>query len=307
MGGGARVHYKTLVFDSARWEGFAFRPGDIVISTPPKCGTTWTQQICALLVFQTPELEKPLTRISPWLDMVTRPLADVLADLEAQPHRRFIKTHTPLDGLPFDDRVTYLCVGRDPRDVALSWDNHVENTDVPALLAARGAAVGNEDIAERLAAGPPPRPESERERFWAFMMDETPPTEVPHSLRAVLHHLASFWAVRDRANVVMLHYDELQADLAGRMRALAARLSIAVPEERWPELVRAARFEEMRRQADRLAPAVTESIWRDPRQFFRHGTSGQWRRLFEEGDQARYDARVRALADPDLAAWVHSA
>lgn len=35
-----------------------------------------------------------------------------------------IKTHTALDGLPWDDRVTYVCVGRDPRDVALSWDNH---------------------------------------------------------------------------------------------------------------------------------------------------------------------------------------
>lgn len=306
MSGGARVHYKTVVFDSARWEGFEFRPGDIVISTPPKCGTTWMQRICALLVFQTPDLEKPLTSISPWLDMVTRPHADVLADLAAQQHRRFIKSHTPFDGLPYDDRVTYLCVGRDPRDVALSWDHHVANTDVATLLAARGAAIGNEDIAERLAAGPPPLPESERERFWAFVMDETPPTEAPNSLRTVLHHLASFWAVRDRANVVMLHYDDLQADLEGRMRALAARLSIAVREERWPELVKAATFEEMRRQADRLAPAVTESIWRDTRRFFRRGTSGQWRGLFEEGDQARYDARLRELASPDLAAWVHS-
>jgi len=148
-------------------------------------------------------------------------------------------------------------------------------------------------------------PESERERFWDFVMNPAPATETPNSVLAVLHHLASFWAVRNRANVLMLHYADLEADLEGQMRALAARLSIAVPEARWPQLARAATFEEMRRNADRLAPAVTESIWRDNQNFFHRGTSGQWQALFEECDQARYEARVRELAAPDLAAWAH--
>jgi hypothetical protein len=104
----------------------------------------------------------------------------------------------------------------------------------------------------------------------------------------------------------MLHYDDLKADLEGQMRALAARLSITVPEARWPELVEAATFESMRRNADRFAPAVTDSIWRDNRQFFHRGTSGQWKALFEDGDHARYDARVREVAaDLDCAAWAH--
>ncbi len=50
------VRYQSALEDSARWDGFVFRPGDIVISAPSKAGTTWTQMICALLVFQTPEL-----------------------------------------------------------------------------------------------------------------------------------------------------------------------------------------------------------------------------------------------------------
>src|SRR5205823_11359965 len=121
------TRYRSIVSDSARWEGFEFRADDIVISTPPKCGTTWMQMICALLVFQTPELDASIDELSPWLDMLTRDRDETVAHLERQTHRRFIKSHTPLDGLPFDERVTYICVARDPRDVALSWDNHMAN------------------------------------------------------------------------------------------------------------------------------------------------------------------------------------
>src|SRR5438067_8477057 len=80
--------YEASMYDSNRWDGFELRPGDIIISTPPKCGTTWTQMICALLILQEPELPLPLDTLSPWIDMVTRARTDVFADLEAQTHRR---------------------------------------------------------------------------------------------------------------------------------------------------------------------------------------------------------------------------
>jgi len=44
----------------------------------------------------------------------------VYAQLADQDHRRFIKTHTPLDGLPVDPRVTYIVPGRHPLDMAVS-------------------------------------------------------------------------------------------------------------------------------------------------------------------------------------------
>ena len=52
--------------------------------------------------------------------MEIRDIGVVMADLDEQPHRRFIKSHSPLDGLPYEEAVTYVCVGRDPRDVAIS-------------------------------------------------------------------------------------------------------------------------------------------------------------------------------------------
>ncbi len=299
------VRYRSVVADSARWEGFTFRDGDIVISTSPKSGTTWVQMICALLIFQRTSFGRPLGEISPWLDMLTRPLEVVRAELEAQPHRRFIKTHTPLDGLPWDERVTYICVGRDPRDVALSFGHHMANVDPAAFLQARQAAVGLADLAELLPDGLPVIPDAESERFWRWVYDSTPPTQAPSNLLAAIHHLATFWPVRDRSNVILLHYDDLQADLDAQMRSLAARLGIDVPEDRWPELVRAASFDEMRRRADEVAPDTTERLWRDNRAFFHRGTSGQWRHVLAPEDQRRYEERARELAAPDLLAWLH--
>lgn len=298
------VRYRNIVMDNARWEGFDFRDDDIVISTPPKCGTTWTQMICGLLIFQTPQFSRPLDKISPWLDQLTDDRDEVVALLEAQEHRRFIKSHTPLDGLPFDERVTYICVGRDLRDVAISMDHHMDNFDINAFITQRAAAVGLDDVAELLPDGPPVRLESELDRFWGWV-DAAPGTLSGMGLAATMQHLATFWDARTRPNVVLLHYADLQADLEGQMRALAGRLGIDVAEDRWPELVRAATFEEMQRRASDVAPNATNPIWHDTTRFFYRGTSGQWRHLLDADDLVRYEARINELADRELAEWVH--
>jgi aryl sulfotransferase len=299
--------YEGTFYDSNRWDGFTLRPGDIVIASPPKCGTTWTQMICALLILQEPELPCPLDKLSPWIDMVTRSRTEVFADLEAQTHRRFIKTHTPLDGLPHDPRVTYICVGRDPRDVGLSIDRHIENMDVVALLKARERAATIDGVELGPLRVQPPRPDGERDRFWQWVDDETPSTRMGSSLRRTVEHLQTFRDAADELDVVLLHYDDLKANLEGQMRQLGARLGIHVDEHRWPRMVQAATFESMRRRADTMVPAGGPEHWIDPTAFFSRGTSGQWCNLLDDADLSRYDSRVRALASDDLVSWVHSA
>jgi aryl sulfotransferase len=301
----ALVRYRGRVYDSARWQGFVFRADDIVITTPPKCGTTWTQMICALLILQRTTFDRPLGEISPWIDMQTRSRAEMIADLDAQTHRRFIKTHTPLDGLPWDDRVTYICVARDPRDVALSSANHNVNMDMDAFAAAvekAGDALGPPPAA---ATAEPDAEMSDHDRFFAWVDNDSAPTELGSSLLRTLRHVESFWDVRDRPNVIMLHYDDLKADLGGQMRALAQRLGIDVPEALWPQLIEAATFENMRANADAVAPETSAALWHDNQRFFNKGISGQWRELLDDDDLRRYDARVAELVDPEFAAWIH--
>jgi aryl sulfotransferase len=110
-------------FDSTIWNDFNFRDDDIVISTYGKSGTTWVQQIVAQLLFNGAEgLE--VADMSPWLDLRVPPKDIKLPMVEAQTHRRFLKTHLPVDALVFSDRARYLYIGRDGRDVLWSMYNH---------------------------------------------------------------------------------------------------------------------------------------------------------------------------------------
>ncbi|MBQ1039803.1 sulfotransferase domain-containing protein [Micromonospora sp. C81] len=287
--------YRSDDEDSARWVGFPFRDGDIVISTRSKSGTTWMQMICALLVLGTPELPAPLNVLSPWLDWLAEPQDAVYDRLAAQPHRRFIKTHTPLDGVPLDPRVHYVVVARHPLDMAVSLYHQAGNLDRVRLA----------ELTGQPAPTGPPRKRLPVEQWLPSWVDrEVDPRTDLDSLPGVMLHLRDAWARRDEPNVELVHYDDLLADLGGEMRRLADRWGIPVAAERWPELVEAATFGRMRERADRLAPD-TLGVLRDRRAFFRQGGSGQGRDLLEAAARARYQERVSALAPPDLLTWLH--
>ena len=194
------VTYRTFLADSERWVRFEHRPGDIVISTPPKAGTTWTQMLCALSVFDGPDFPAQLDALSPWLDMRTRSEDEVFSIYDRQTHQRFIKTHTPLDGLPIRDDVTYVVVGRDPRDVLVSWEHHKANMDYEALMASIAEAGGLDDPA--VAAPTPPDPDP-AVRFRQFV-EEVPSTD--------LMSLANVLAVSQAARALVLLGDPRQLD-----------------------------------------------------------------------------------------------
>jgi aryl sulfotransferase len=293
--GAPPVRYRSPDEDSARWDDFPFRVGDIVISTRSKSGTTWMQMICALLVFQDPKLPAPLSQLSPWLDWLVVPLDEVLERLEAQPHRRFIKTHTPLDGVPIDPRAIYIVVSRHPLDMAVSLYHQGANLDRDRLRALTGDATP--------AA---PRPASPPLHDWLvdWVDTDADPRLELDSLPGVMHHLSDAWARRAAPNILLVHYDDLSADLEGEMRRIAGRLGFDVPEERWPTLVDAATFARMRARADQAAPDPS-GILKDRAAFFRRGTSGAGRETLARDELARYRVRTAAMAPPEMLAWLH--
>lgn len=276
--------YQNALMDSGRWANFVPRNSDIIISTPYKAGTTWTQRICALLIFQSVELVEPLSRTSPWLDQMVKPIEEVLYTYEAQTHRRFVKTHTPLNALPYYPNVTYLVCGRDPRDLFISMENHYANIDMPKFVE---ILAQNSD-----ATDPPPSlPDDINERFKLWLSRGNFPWETDgFPFWSAFHHLQSFWSFRELSNIHFIHYADLQADLAGEMRRIGSLLDIEIRESLWPELVEAATFSEMKQRHEEMAPNADQAIWRDGSKFFNRGTSGQWRDVLSHECLQLYEA-----------------
>ena len=251
--------------------------------------------ICALLIFQSPYLPDSLSNLSPWLDWLITPRADVYEQLAAQDHRRFIKSHTPLDGLPFDPRVTYVVTGRHPLDMAVS-------------LYHQGANLDRERISE-LTGQPDPGPGAHRRpglRQWLleWIERDVDPKDSLDSLPGVLWHLTDAWNRRAKQDVVLVHYDDLVDDLDEEMRRLASRLDCPVSEDNWPALVEAATFPQMRERAHSIAPDPV-GILKDPTAFFRRGSSGSGAETLTGAELERYYLRTSQMAPADLLEWLH--
>lgn len=302
MGAGARPvvrHvYRNHVLDSTHWTGFRPRDGDIVISTAYKSGTTWMQGICAALIFQSPTLPAPQDRLSPWLDGRLEPAEDKHAALEKMTHRRYIKSHLPLDGLPYHDRVKYIVVGRDGPDVFMSMWHHWNNMR-PESIAGLNEAPGR--------IGPPfPLPPGDvRAAFDEWIEKPGFPWESDgHPFWSHLAHARSWWDYRHLPNILFVHFEDLCRDLDAEMRRVAAYLDIAVDEARWPALTRAATFAEMKANAAMTAPQATLGIWKDTAGFFHRGVGRQWVGVLSDEQIARYRKIAATRVPPELARWL---
>lgn len=294
--------YRGYIADTIRWQGFEHRADDIVISTPAKSGTTWTQRCVALLLFG-PELPASLSTLSPWFDMHIRTPEEARAMVSGQAHRRFLKTHAPLDGLPLDPRVTYLVVGRDPRDVWVSMAHHLENMTEEADRL-RFEKWGDHDLDELERVD---WPEDPAEKYALQLELDRGENHTAVRLAHLVHHLRDAWERRAEPNVHLFHYADLQADLPRELGRMAAAIGVEAPPQRLAELAEHASLDAMRADAARMAPDGHLSVWKDPANFFRSGRSGDWRHLVTPAVEERYDARVAELTagDRDLAAWIH--
>lgn len=270
-----------------------------MISTYLKAGTTWLQRILSLLAFGPGPLPDTLWRISPWIDSrVAEPLDIMIERFERQDHQRFVKSHLPLDALPYYPQIRYIYVGRDTRDVFISlWNHYRSYTDYAYKMFAAGDPEG----------GPIPQCPHDPRDFWrAWITRGGFPWETDGwPFWSHHYHAASFWQFRHLPNLLLVHYNNLLTDPASQMRRIAEFVGIGVPAERWPALVDAASFETMRQQADKLVPETFLMFEGGPTRFVYKGTNGRWRDVLDVDDLACYE-RAAAALPPGLRRWLEA-
>jgi aryl sulfotransferase len=281
---------KNTLCDSTRWNYVTFRDDDIVVATYAKTGTTWTQQIVCQLVRQGEE--GPLFESSPWVDFRAIPLEIVLEGIAAQKHRRFMKTHLPVDALTFSPKAKYLYVVRDGRDVGWSLHNHHFGFTEQFY-----PMVNNVFGREGDPLAPPTSDPAQYFREWldggGMQVGAT-----------FWQHVQGWFDVRHLPNVLLLHFNDLKADLPGQMRRIARFLDIAIEESKLPIMLEHCSFDYMRRTASQHSPLLDLAFQQGGLTFFNKGTNGRWKDVLTTADLEKYDRLVRENLTPDCARWV---
>ena len=281
---------KNVIMDSTRWNYLTFRDGDIVVATYGKTGTTWTQQIVGQLVHQGED--SALFESSPWVDFRIAPLEIVLEGLAAQKHRRFMKTHLPLDALVFSPKAKYLYVARDGRDVGWSMFNH------HAGFTEQVYPMFN-NIYGRQGDPLVPPVSDVRQYFLEWLDGGGLPLGV-----SFWQHVQGWYDARRLPNVLLLHFNDLKADLPGQMRRIAAFLDIPIDEARMPAMVEHCGIDYMRATASQHSPVIDMIFQQGGATFFNKGTNGRWKDVLTAADLEKYDRLVRDNLTPDCARWM---
>jgi aryl sulfotransferase len=279
----------NCAMDSTRWDGFEFRDGDIVIAAWAKSGTTWTQQIVGQLIFKGAD-DIAIDDLAPWVELRIVPRDRLVAQIKAQTHRRFFKTHLPADALVFSSKAKYIYLGRDGRDVAWSMYNHLMRM-TPEFYSAFNDTPGRVGPAVE-------RPKGGVRQFFHDWLDDAV------SLWPYWSNVQSWWNVRDVPNVMLLHFSDLKADLPGQIRRIAEFIEIEIDEQCWPAIVEHCTFDYMKANADRLSTVLRNLFEGGMRSFIYKGTNGRWRDTLSLEEIQRYEDTAKANLTPDCAHWL---
>jgi aryl sulfotransferase len=285
--------HQWAVWDSARLNDFPFRDDDIMISTWSKSGTTLTQQIVAQLIFKgDPDVLGQA--VSPWIEFRLMPKDEVFAIAAAQTHRRVLKTHSPLDAMPFHPEMKYIYIGRDARDVVWSMYHHHS-------IFTTGAYEGFNNAPGRV--GPPLEPANcdVRTYYHSFLdKDQIPGFPIKAGF---WHHVQGWWDIRHLPNVHLVHFANLKADLEGEARKIADFLDIEIEDSLWPQIVSNCGIDHMRELASRFV--LLEQVFEGGgRNFIHKGTNGRWKDMLTPEEIAKCDNVAARNLTPDCAHWV---
>lgn len=290
--------YQNHHIDSTRWDPLQPRDDDIVIATSYKAGTTWTQAIVANLLFADQSFPAPVWTLNPWIEFRGIPLDFILDGIEAQTHRRCIKTHLPLDGLRFFPQAKYIYVSRDGRDVALSLWNHHANYSAQAYAEANDTP--------GLVGDKFPEPPETFHDYWQTWCTRGwfEGEQDGYPFWSHLSNVQSWWPYRSLPNILFLHYADMKRDTPGAIARIAAFLDLPADADRIAAVADAVSMEAMRKDADNYVPDGGSSWKGGARTFLHKGINGRWRDILSAEELALYDAACDRVLSPDCRHWL---
>ncbi|XP_011684337.1 PREDICTED: sulfotransferase 1C4-like [Wasmannia auropunctata] len=267
---------------------FKICPDDVWIVTYPRSGTTVTQELIWLVAndmnFEE-ALQRTLLERFPFID-TTVILDDQIFSttvsngqnmdkytvefVQNQPSPRFIKSHIPIDLLPtvINSGCKIVYVARNPRDVVVSWYNFQKDIKIFEF-------------------------QGSFERFCNNFMDDNT------HYSPYWKHVKEAWAIRDKANMLFLFYEDLIKDLPGTIKKIAAFFGKAYSDEQIAKLAEHLKIENFRKNPMVNQPSPSSTM--NPEAFIRQGQVNSWKEMFTSEIEEKFNKWVADnLKDTDL-------
>ncbi len=240
---------------------------DVFVCSYYKSGTNWTMQIAVQIAHRGNAEFEHIHDLVAWPDMGVRsriaiPLDDDGPRRSAATGLRIIKTHLPLDALPYSANARFICVVRDPKDVFVSGYHFTRAMILGPLMPTVAAWLD------------------------AYLSPDTP-------LGSWARHVASGWAIRERSNVLFLTYESMRADLPAAVDRIAAFMGVELAPAERAAVIERSTFDYMKKIGHKFdSPGAP---WgRSTGTMLRRGKSGGSGELISPEQQRRIDEYWRA-------------
>ena len=239
------------------------RPTDVHVVTYPKAGTSWIQEVVWLINHDADIAvsdKLPSSERTVYIELSTS-RTDQLARLDAAASPRHIKWHHSSPLLPErvvdEGKIIYLM--RNPKDTVVSWYHFQRMNTLYGFT-------GDFDAF-----------------FELFLRGDV-------AYGCYWHNVLSWWRLRNRANVLLLTYEDMHADLRAVVLKLAAFLGKELTGEQVAAIVEHCQFQQMKHNPATSAAQMSKVAGETD--FMRKGQVGDWHNYLSEEQNRRMDAWI---------------
>lgn len=252
---------------------FVARPSDVLITTAPKAGTTWMQQILHQLRTGGDSDFFSIDEVVPWLEFprVGKTWQQRLKHFESLPVPRVFKTHCTYPQTPGEGIAKMILTFRDPRDCCVSYYHHL--CDMTDEGCERDGIVKPTSIEQTV-------------EFWL-------------ESKIWYRNVQSWWPHLDDSNVLLLRYTDLKQDLASVMQRILDFLGWTLNEAQWPSVLRYCSFEWMQANAVRFMRQGHDTPMFKPGGFIRKGIVGDGKVELSASQAQRIVDQAYEMLDPE--------
>lgn len=288
--------YISAIIDNTRWNNYKPRAGDFIISTSYKSGTTWMQAILANLLIDKSEFK--LSDLSPWYEKLTIPLEYVNKILEGQDHPRIIKTHLPIDAIPYYTDVNYIVVCREPRDVFMSLWNHYSNYTDEFYSSVNNSLPKEECF---------PECPSNMSKFWHLWTTRGvfPWESEGYPFWGNLRHTQAWWEYRNLDNILFVHFNNLLSKSEHEIIRICKHFQVPFSDDLIADVVSKTRFSYMKANSDRFFTGDPIHFKFKSEGFFNKGVNGRWKDILDT-KLLGYETYISSNLTDDCADWLHN-